>query len=173
VILARGLLCFSRTSVNCRIDQPRKLVSGIVQKTDRSLLRTSITQTLILIQNRSAICRDRETRVKRPTTRVAIGPWGQPQGIVRAVGGACRCAPPPSPRLPSAELLQPHLHVLDKTGQVLCVLLRAGTIMYSAPVVYRVSSRYAFRPTCQVFRPCWSTCPTGDLQCLRIYRHGS
>jgi hypothetical protein len=43
----------------------------------------------------------------------SLGPWGQPQGIVRAVGGRRRTA-----ALPSAELLQPHMHVLDKTRQV-------------------------------------------------------
>jgi hypothetical protein len=117
VILARGLLCLSRTSVNCRIDQLITNRGNWYSTEDRSithtnqhtsLLRTSIIQTLI--QNRSAICRDRGTRVKRPTTRVARALGTTPQGIVRAVGGRRRTA-----ALPSAKLLQPHLHVLDKT----------------------------------------------------------
>jgi hypothetical protein len=44
----------------------------------------------------------------------SLGPWGQPQGIVRVVGGGRRTA-----ALPSAELLQPHMHVLDRTRQVM------------------------------------------------------
>ena len=38
-----------------------------------------------------------------------LGPWGQPQGIVRAVGGSRRTA-----ALPSAGLLQPHCHVATR-----------------------------------------------------------
>jgi hypothetical protein len=66
-------------------------------------------QTLSIIQNRSAICRDRGTRVKWPTTRAARA-LGITPGHISGGGREQAHRRPPQCR----TFLQLHLQVLDK-----------------------------------------------------------